>query len=158
LVATYAEKVSAVKQRPAFERMLADAHRGKFQVVLVWSLDRRHRSMVGALQTVIDLDRRGVQVISVREPNLAAQTDAVDVVAPNILSLSHWARLHNGELYAAQPRVNWSVLLQRTFDVDVKTCPSCGGRLHVRAVVTEHETAAKILKSLARTRAPPRAA
>jgi hypothetical protein len=90
--------------------------------------------------------------------NLAAQTDAVDVVAPNILSLSHWARLHNGELYAAQPRVNWSVLLRRTFDVDVKTCPSCGGRLHVRAVVTEHETAAKILQSLARTRAPPRAA
>jgi hypothetical protein len=34
---------------------------------------------------------------------------------------------------------------------------SCGGRLHVRAV-TEHETAAKILDSLARTRAPPRAA
>jgi len=67
LVATYAEKVSAVKHRPAFERMLADAHRGKFQVVVVWSLDRLHRSMVGALQTVIDLDRRGVQVISVRE-------------------------------------------------------------------------------------------
>jgi hypothetical protein len=71
---------------------------------------------------------------------------------------SHWARLHNGELYAAQPRVNWSVLLRRTFDFDVKTCPACGGRLHVRAVVTEPETAAKILESLARTRAPPRAA
>jgi DNA invertase Pin-like site-specific DNA recombinase len=53
LVATYAEKVSAVKQTRAFDTLMADAHRGKFHVVLVWSLDRLHRSMVGALQTVI---------------------------------------------------------------------------------------------------------
>ena len=48
--------------------------------------------------------------------NLAAQSDAVEVVAPNILSLSHWARLRDCELYAAQPRVNWSTLLRRTFE------------------------------------------
>ena len=90
--------------------------------------------------------------------NLAAQSDAVEVVAPNILSLSHWVRLRDGELYAAQPRVNWSALLRRTFDFDVKTCTTCGGRLEVRAVVTEPQSAAKILESLARPRAPPRAA
>ena len=89
---------------------------------------------------------------------LAAKSDAVEIVAPNVLSMAHWARLGNGELYAAQPRVDWSTLLRRTFDFDVKTCAQCGGRLEVRAVVTAPESIAKILESLARTRAPPRAA
>jgi DNA invertase Pin-like site-specific DNA recombinase len=68
IVATYAEKVSAVKTRPEFDKMIASAHRGKFDVLLVWNLDRLHRSIVGALQTVLDLDRRGVQIISYKEP------------------------------------------------------------------------------------------
>ena len=37
-------------------------------VLLVWSLDRFGRSMVGNLQAVLELDRIGVQVVSVREP------------------------------------------------------------------------------------------
>ena len=31
---------------------------------------------------------------------LAAQNDAVEIVAPNVLSMAHWARLLDGELYA----------------------------------------------------------
>lgn len=52
----FSENVSAVKTRPEFDAMIAAAHRGKFEVLVVWSLDRLHRSMVGALQTVLDLD------------------------------------------------------------------------------------------------------
>jgi hypothetical protein len=87
---------------------------------------------------------------------LAAKSDAVEVVAPNVLSLAHWTRLRDGELYAQKPRIDWPTLMKRTFDVDVKTCPKCAGRLEVRAVVTDPATTAKILASLAR--APPRAA
>jgi DNA invertase Pin-like site-specific DNA recombinase len=68
IVQTFSENVSAVKARPEFDQMIASAHRGKFDVLLVWSLDRLPRSMVGALQTVLDLDRRGVQVVSYKEP------------------------------------------------------------------------------------------
>lgn len=68
VVDVFLEHISAVKHRPELERLMADAHRGKFSAVLVWSLDRLHRSMVGSLQTVLDLDRRGVQVVSLREP------------------------------------------------------------------------------------------
>ena len=78
-------------------------------------------------------------------PTLAAQSDAVEIVGPNVLSLAHWARLRDGELYAAQPRVDWASLLRRTFEVDVKTCPPCAGRLDVRAVVTAPGTTAQIL-------------
>jgi putative DNA-invertase from lambdoid prophage Rac len=67
-VRVFSENVSAVKARPEFDAMIAAAHRGKFEVLLVWSLDRLHRSMVGALQTVLDLDRRGVQIVSYKEP------------------------------------------------------------------------------------------
>lgn len=68
LSGTYAESASAVKTRPQLERLLRDAHVGAFDVLVVWSLDRLGRSMVGNLQVVLDLDRCGVQVISVREP------------------------------------------------------------------------------------------
>ncbi|MCZ7677819.1 MAG: recombinase family protein [Sandaracinaceae bacterium] len=68
LVATYEEKGSAVKARPQFDRMMRDAHAGAFDVLAVWSLDRLGRSMVGNVQAVLELDRRGVEVLSVREP------------------------------------------------------------------------------------------
>lgn len=68
LVATYEEKASAVKARSQFERMMRDAHEGSFDVLAVWSLDRLGRSMVGNVQAVLELDRRGVEVLSVREP------------------------------------------------------------------------------------------
>lgn len=64
----YEEVESAAKSRPVLERLLADAHRGQVQAVAVWALDRVHRSMIGAVQVVLELDRLGVRVLSVREP------------------------------------------------------------------------------------------
>jgi putative DNA-invertase from lambdoid prophage Rac len=57
MVHTFSESISAVKARSEFDKMIASAHRWQFDVLLVWSLDRLHRSMVGALSTVLDLDR-----------------------------------------------------------------------------------------------------
>jgi putative DNA-invertase from lambdoid prophage Rac len=67
VVSTYEEQMSAVKKRPAYEQMLKDARKGKFHVVITWALDRLNRSMVGTLNDVLELDRIGVQVISVKE-------------------------------------------------------------------------------------------
>ena len=47
-----------------------------------------------------------------------------------------------------------SILLARTFDVDVKRCVRCGGRLEVRAVVTEEVEIGRTLAALG-ARAPP---
>jgi DNA invertase Pin-like site-specific DNA recombinase len=63
----YEEQASAAKHRPIFEGMLKDAKRGKFKALIVWSLDRFGRSMTGNLADVLELDRLGVTVISVRE-------------------------------------------------------------------------------------------
>jgi DNA invertase Pin-like site-specific DNA recombinase len=67
VVARYEETGSAVKHRPAFASMLADARRGRFDVLVIWAIDRFGRSMVGNLQDLLELDRLGVQVTSVRE-------------------------------------------------------------------------------------------
>jgi DNA invertase Pin-like site-specific DNA recombinase len=68
VVQVFEEQASAVKHRPQYEAMLKDARRGKFGAVVCWALDRFGRSMVGNLQDVLELDRVGVEVVSVREP------------------------------------------------------------------------------------------
>jgi DNA invertase Pin-like site-specific DNA recombinase len=67
LVRAYEEQASAAKHRPVYETMLKDARRGKFDVLVIWAVDRLGRSLVGNLQDVLELDRIGVKVVSVRE-------------------------------------------------------------------------------------------
>lgn len=67
LVDVYEEKASAAKDRPAFERMKQDARAGKFDVLVIWAIDRFGRSMAGNINDVIELDGLGVRVVSVRE-------------------------------------------------------------------------------------------
>ena len=75
------------------------------------------------------------------------------------ISSKHLTRIAGGALYAASSTVPWATLLARTFDVDVKACVHCGGRLQVRAVVTDHDKAGDILSALPirplSARAPP---
>ena len=85
-------------------------------------------------------------------------TGIAEQVAPNVLSLAHWDRLLDGELYASSTRLDWRTLLKRTFDIDLRVCVRCGGRLTVRAVVTAPAAIAKMLAALRRPRAPPAAA
>ena len=82
-------------------------------------------------------------------------TGIAELVAPNVLSLTHRDRLLDGELYASSTRLDWRTLLKRTFDIDLRVCVGCGGRLTVRAVVTAPAAIAKMLAALRRPRAPP---
>ena len=59
---------------------------------------------------------------------------------------------------ALSSRVDWATLLRRTFDLDVRICPRCSGRVTVRAVVTDPASVRKLLTALRRPRAPPAAA
>lgn len=71
----YSETESAAKRRPVFARMLDDARRARFQVLLIWSIDRFGRDMVGNVADVLELDRVGVQVVSARESWLDTTVD-----------------------------------------------------------------------------------
>jgi hypothetical protein len=94
--------------------------------------------------------------LPVSATTLARSIDGAVVPMPNLLSARHLDRIGGGLLYAATSNVPWATLLARTFDVDVKACARCGGRLEARAVVTNHDVARKILDAMPRAaRAPP---
>jgi putative DNA-invertase from lambdoid prophage Rac len=82
----YEEVESATKARPVLDRMLADARAGRVRAIIVWALDRLHRSMLGAIQTVLECDRISVPVISIREPWL----DTSGPVRPLLIAIFGW--------------------------------------------------------------------
>lgn len=82
----YRETGSAVKARPVLAALLDDARAGRLGAVVVWALDRMHRSMTGAIATVLELDRLGVPVVSVREPWL----DTSGPVRPLLVAIFGW--------------------------------------------------------------------
>jgi DNA invertase Pin-like site-specific DNA recombinase len=60
--------------RPAFNELLADIHRRKCDVVLVWKMDRWARSLRNLVNSLADLEARGVAFVSLR--------DNVDLTTP----------------------------------------------------------------------------
>lgn len=82
----YSETESAAKARPVYDRMLADVRAGRVGAVVVVALDRLHRSMQGAITTVLELDRLGVRIISVREGWL----DTSGPVRPLLVAIFGW--------------------------------------------------------------------
>lgn len=57
----------AKETRPELNRLLADARRGKVQVILVWRLDRSGRSLKHLVNLLFELHERNVALISFQE-------------------------------------------------------------------------------------------
>jgi len=82
----FEETESAAKARPVLDRLLVDVRAGRVHAVAVWALDRLSRSMTGAICTVLELDRLGVPVLSVREGWL----DTSRPVRPILVAVFGW--------------------------------------------------------------------
>jgi DNA invertase Pin-like site-specific DNA recombinase len=68
IVEEYSDMVSGAKaKRPGLDRLMADARRGKFEVVLVWAFDRMARSVKHFLEILDELNRLNIEFISFRE-------------------------------------------------------------------------------------------
>ena len=62
------EGVSGSKEsRPELNRLMVDVHRRKFEVVLVWKIDRFGRSLKHLVNALADLDAYGVTFVSLRD-------------------------------------------------------------------------------------------
>jgi DNA invertase Pin-like site-specific DNA recombinase len=57
----------AKESRPALNRLMADAHRRRFAVLLVWKIDRFGRSLRHLVNALADLDAAGVSFVSLRD-------------------------------------------------------------------------------------------
>ena len=68
IVQEYTDRISGVKaRRPGLDALMADARRGRFDVVLVWASDRIARSVRHFLEVLDELNRLGVEYCSFRE-------------------------------------------------------------------------------------------
>lgn len=76
-----AYKARKKKPRKGYRRMLADAEKGRFTVILAWHTDRLHRSMM-ELEEYIDVcDPRGIPTHTVKAGHLDLSTAAGQMVA-----------------------------------------------------------------------------
>jgi DNA invertase Pin-like site-specific DNA recombinase len=68
IVQEYSDKLSGVKaRRPGLDQMMTDARRGRFDIVLVWASDRVARSVKHFLEVLDELNRLGIEYVSLRE-------------------------------------------------------------------------------------------
>ena len=68
IVQEYTDRISGAKaRRPGLDQMMADARRGRFDVVLVWASDRIARSVKHYLEVLDELNRLNIEFVSFRE-------------------------------------------------------------------------------------------
>jgi len=68
IVKQYTDRASGAKaRRPGLEELMADARRGKFDVVLVWACDRIARSTRHFLEILDEFNRLNIEFVSFRE-------------------------------------------------------------------------------------------
>ncbi len=64
----YIDHISGAKDsRPQLNRMMTDARRRKFDLVLVWKLDRLGRSLRHLVNTLAEFEALGIGLVSMRE-------------------------------------------------------------------------------------------
>ena len=69
LVRTYTDRMSGSRDdRPEYKRLMQDAHLGKFQVVVVWSLDRWSRSLKELIVSIERLKELQIDFCSCQFP------------------------------------------------------------------------------------------
>ena len=68
IVHEYTDRISGTKaRRPGLDEMMADARRGRFDVVAVWASDRLARSVKHFLEVLDELNHLNVEFVSFRE-------------------------------------------------------------------------------------------
>lgn len=82
----YVEQESARHSRPVLNGLLEECRRGRYRLVVVWRLDRLERSTVRMISTVLELDRLGARVVSVRDSWL----DTSGPARPLLLAVFGW--------------------------------------------------------------------
>ena len=68
IVHEYSDQISGAKaRRPGLDQLLADARRGRFDVVMTWACDRIARSTRHFLEVLDELGRLNIEFVSFRE-------------------------------------------------------------------------------------------
>ena len=78
IVDTYIDRVLSAKtdNRPSFQKMIKDSASHKFEVVIVWKLDRFSRNRIDSAMYKSVLRKNGIKVISATE-NISDGADGI---------------------------------------------------------------------------------
>lgn len=74
------------RDRPGAKRLLEDVERLQPQCILAWSIDRLGRSMLDTMNTVLELENRGIKVVTVKEEFLQTLDQNIRRLVLSILS------------------------------------------------------------------------
>lgn len=103
------EGVSGAKEsRPALNRLMADAHRRRFAVLLVWKIDRFGRSLRHLVNALADLDAAGVAFVSLCD-NLDLSTPSGRLMFQVVGAMAEFERALTQERVKAALRLAKSV-------------------------------------------------
>jgi len=89
VAAVIEEKISGRKQRPARERLIAEAKGGLYDAVMVWKLDRWGRSTADLVSSIKDLDESGVTFVSFKD-GIDLSTSAGRLIANVLASIAEF--------------------------------------------------------------------
>jgi DNA invertase Pin-like site-specific DNA recombinase len=68
LIGEYTDRISGTKaKRPGLDQLMADARKGRFDVLMVWASDRIARSVRHFLEVLDELNRLNIEYVSFRE-------------------------------------------------------------------------------------------
>jgi DNA invertase Pin-like site-specific DNA recombinase len=68
IVGEYTDTISGAKaKRPGLDKLMSDARRGRFDIVMVWAFDRMARSVKHFLEVLEEFNRLNIGFISFRE-------------------------------------------------------------------------------------------
>jgi DNA invertase Pin-like site-specific DNA recombinase len=68
IVGEYTDTISGTKaKRPGLDRLMSDARRGRFDIVMVWAFDRMARSVKHFLEVLDEFTRLNISFVSFRE-------------------------------------------------------------------------------------------
>lgn len=86
VVRVFEETESGAKRLPVLQQLMRDANRRRFDVVMVWALDRLGRNMADVVARVLHFDRLGVVLVSHAETWL----DQPEPVRSLLVSVFAW--------------------------------------------------------------------
>jgi DNA invertase Pin-like site-specific DNA recombinase len=81
----------AAESRPELNRLMADAHRRRFDIILCWKVDRFGRSLKHLVNSIADLDSYGVAFVSLRD-NLDLSTPSGRLMMQIIGAMAEFER------------------------------------------------------------------
>jgi hypothetical protein len=67
---------------------------------------------------------------------------------PTLITVKHWERTLEGQLFATAPRLEWAVLLKRSHGLDALRCPNCDSAMRPTATLTDPAEVRAILTRL----------